>query len=200
MPPDVFEDIPDWREATGSASASALLKDASAAAQLVPISRTFSENAYKYGLSTAIRLDALWPWAIAGFKTNPLLGSGYATLSKTSIGQFTEAESTDNDYLRTLGETGILGFISFFSIILILLKTAFKTLKQKITDPFVLAFICAFAAFTFGLLINALYIDVFEASKVALIFWALAGVLLAMTNRLKPQLSKTKAKKKNKKK
>ncbi|GAJ25028.1 unnamed protein product, partial [marine sediment metagenome] len=30
-----------------------------------------------------------------------------------------------------------------------------------------------------GLLINALYIDVFEASKVAFTYWALVGVLLA---------------------
>lgn len=192
LPPDVFEDIPDWREATESATASALLtEEASPASHLVPVARTFSENAYKYGLSTAIRLDSLWPWAIAGFKKNPFLGSGYATLSKSSLGQFTEAESTDNDYLRILGETGALGFLSFFSMIFLLLISAFKALRKKVKDPFVLAFTCAFVAFTFGLLINALYIDVFEASKVALIFWSLAGVLLALL----PPTAQAKAKK-----
>jgi hypothetical protein len=192
LPPDVFEDIPDWREATGAAAAtlSAGLEATMAGRFLVRVSRTFSENAYKYGLSTAIRLDALWPWAIAGFKRNPLLGSGYSTLSKAAVEQFTEAESTDNDYLRALGETGLLGFLSFFAIIFIIIKTAVKALKPKL-DPFIFAFIAGFIAFTVGLLINALYIDVFEASKVAFTFWALAGVLLALI----PQLAKTKREK-----
>ncbi len=177
LPPDVYEDIPDYYlEATGSATMAAVL---------IPVQRTFSENAYKYGLSTAIRLDALWPRAIAGFKKNPLLGSGYSTLSKNAVEQFTEAESTDNDYLRTLGETGILGFLSFFSIIFLLIKTSFELLKRKKLDPYVLAFSAAFLSFTVGLLINALYIDVFEASKVAFMFWALSGVLLAFASEIK---------------
>lgn len=173
LPPDVFKDIPDRYKLVATESG------ATGPAELKPVARTFSENAYKYGLSTAIRLDALWPWAIEGFKRNPLLGSGYSTLSKTSIGQFTEAESTDNDYLRLLGETGLLGFISFFAILFFILKTSIKALKDKI-DPFLLAFTAGFIAFTLGLLVNALYIDVFEASKVAFMFWALTGVLLAV--------------------
>ncbi len=74
---------------------------------------TYSENALKYGLSTAIRLDALWPRAIAAFCENPILGSGYSTLTKENAGEFTYAESTDNDYLRMLGETGLFGTLSF---------------------------------------------------------------------------------------
>jgi len=179
LPPDVFEDIPNYYEATFSAAATASgILEATPTAQLIPVARTFSENAYKYGLSTAIRLDALWPRAIAGFKKNPLLGSGYSTLTKSSVGQFTEAESTDNDYLRTLGETGLLGFISFFGMIFIIIKSSIKALNKK-TDLFLYAFIAGFIAFTAGLLVNALYIDVFEASKVAFTFWALTGVLLA---------------------
>lgn len=179
LPPDVYENIPDYWLATGSGIATRSGRlTASQSAGMIAVNRTFSENAYKYGLSTAIRLDALWPWAIAGFKRNPLLGSGYSTLSKTSIGQFTEAESTDNDYLRVLGETGLLGFISFFGIIIITLGVTFKSLfKQK--DPFLLAFTTSFIAFSFGLLVNAMYIDVFEASKVAFVYWALSGVMLA---------------------
>ncbi len=99
LPADVYKDIPNGFDLVESATLSGTL-------EIQPRQRDFSPNAYKYGLSTAIRLDALWPWAIEGFKKNPLLGSGYSTLNKSSIGQFTEAESTDNDYLRTLGETG----------------------------------------------------------------------------------------------
>ena len=60
-----------------------------------------------------------------------------------------------------------------------MIKAAVKSLK-KAQDPLILAFSVSFIAFTIGLLINALYIDVFEASKVALTFWALAGVLLGL--------------------
>lgn len=190
LPPDVYEDIPERYEvatpaaATTSADTEAPGVVATSSVELRPVTRTFSEKAYKYGLSAAIRLDALWPRAIAGFKRNPLFGSGYSTLTKTSIGQFTEAESTDNDYLRILGETGLLGFISFFGIIFVIIKTSIKALKNRL-DPFFFAFVSGFIAFTVGLLINALYIDVFEASKVAFTFWALTGVLLATISKKK---------------
>lgn len=186
LPPDVYEDIPLKYEvvvSTPSATASGEIT-ATPSFKLKPVARTFSKTAYKYGLSAAIRLDALWPRAIAGFKRNPLFGSGYSTLTKTSTSQFTEAESTDNDYLRILGETGLLGFISFFGIIFVIIKTSIKALKN-ILDPFFFAFVSGFIALTVGLLINALYIDVFEASKVAFTFWALTGVLLATISKKK---------------
>lgn len=169
LPPDVYEKIPDYQEVTIPGT---LEKTR------VPVERNFSETAFKYGLSAAIRIDALWPRAIAGFLKNPLLGAGYSTLTKETAVQFTEAESTDNDYLRALGETGLLGFLSFFSIIFLVLKKAAASLKKE-KNTILAIFQAAFIAFTAGLLINALYIDVFEASKVAYIFWALTGVLLA---------------------
>lgn len=178
LPPDVYENIPDYWLASGSGTATRSARLTASQSGMIAVNRTFSENAYKYGLSTAIRLDATWPWAIAGFKKNPLLGSGYSTLSKSSIGQFTEAESTDNDYLRALGETGLLGFISFFGIIIITIVATFKSLARQ-KDLFLLAFTISFIAFSLGLLVNATYIDVFEASKVAFIYWALSGVVLA---------------------
>ena len=99
LPPDVFEDIPDAIISTKSAEG----KDIE-----IIIPRVFSENAHRLGLSAAIRLDTLWPFAIRGFLRNPLFGSGYSTLTKYTIEQFTEAESTDNDFLRTLGDLTIL--------------------------------------------------------------------------------------------
>jgi hypothetical protein len=185
LPGDVYEDIPDeiW-----IASTSGLLEK-----KLV--SRTFSDNAYKYGLSAAIRMDALWPRAIAGFKSNPLLGSGYSTLTKESLGQFTEAESTDNDYLRNLGETGLLGFLLFFATIFAVAVISLKNAK-KLSDPLFTAYAVGFSAATAGLLLNAIYIDVFIASKVAEVYWALAGVALILPfvvnmPELSPELTST---------
>jgi hypothetical protein len=172
LPGDVYENIPIPEpiiDASGSATG-----------EFKNVSRTYSDNAYKYGLSAAIRLDTLWPRAIAGFQSNILLGSGYSTLTKDTLGQFTEAESTDNDYLRSLGETGLLGFLSFFGIILTAIFVAIRSIP-KVDDPLLKAVLMGYAAGAIGLLINAIYIDVFEASKVALSFWALTGVMVAIS-------------------
>jgi hypothetical protein len=171
LPGDVYEDIP------------LPVDDGKGGVKLV--TRTYSDNAYKYGLSAAIRLDALWPRAIAGFMTNPLLGSGYSTLTKETVGQFTEAESTDNNFLRTLGETGILGFITFYGVFVMTMVVALKSLKSLEDEPELKAFAIGMVAGTVGLLLNAIYIDVFAASKVAESYWGLVGLLLAVTYGIK---------------
>jgi len=137
----------------------------------------WSPNALKYGISMGIRLDTLWPQAIRGFVANPLFGSGYGTLSKEGNQQFTEADSTDNNFLRTLGETGLVGFVSFYGLIIICMYQVGKVLKDK-TGVFA-ALGIGYLAGAAGLLVNALYIDVFASSKVALTFWALSGLTLS---------------------
>ncbi len=179
LPFDVFEQIPEaFPEATLSATSAA---DLERIASLAGKPRNYSPAAFTFGLSSAIRFDALWPRAIAGFKRNPLLGSGYSTLLKTQQTEFTEAESTDNDFLRALGETGILGFISFFGIMAFALYKVW-TQKQKIKSSFDYAIIAGISGAIIGMLVNGLYIDVFEASKVAYTFWALIGLLFATLN------------------
>jgi hypothetical protein len=42
----------------------------------------------------------------------------------------------------------------------------------------------------FGLLINAMLIDIFEASKVAYIFWFTAGIFVALAHLKKDELEK----------
>src|SRR5207244_150332 len=106
VPSDVYTNIPENNST-----------NAAVAATLAAKPRVYSQAAVQYDLSTGIRLDYTWPQAIKGFLKNPLLGSGYSTLTKKNIEDFTEAESTDNDFLRALGETGLLGFLSFFGAI-----------------------------------------------------------------------------------
>ncbi len=169
LPGDVFEDIPEKIIATKSAEG----KDIE-----VRIPRVFSENAHLLGLSAAIRLDTLWPFAIRGFLRNPALGSGYSTLTKYTIDEFTEAESTDNDFLRTLGETGLLGFITFYGTFvaacIYLLKKAYKNNDALLT---LLSFV--FVSITMGLFVNAVYIDLFVSSKVIETYWMIAGISLS---------------------
>jgi hypothetical protein len=170
-PSDVYEDIPDLVEVA------TLSADGTWTITKIEKQRTFSDAAFKYGLSLAIRLDTLWPQAIDGFNRNPLLGSGYATLNKESINQFTEADSTDNNFLRTLGETGMLGFITFYGVVAVALWFAYRGYKTE--DQLLIALSVGYAGSALGLLFNALYIDVFAASKVAFIFWAVTGMLIA---------------------
>lgn len=167
-PTDVTEEIPQGLEATQSATGAAIVRT---------VPRTYSKAALVYDLSTGIRLDALWPRAIKGFLKNPLLGSGYSTLTKTQFTEFTEAESTDNDFLRALGETGILGFLAYGWILATILVVIFRSFTN-VGDSVLYAFLVGFAGAVVGLLVNAVYIDVFEASKVAFFFWALTGIVL----------------------
>lgn len=123
--------------------------------------------------STEIRLNVEWPRAIRALMRNPLLGTGYSSITL----------ATDNDYLRLLGEVGILGFLAFM---LALTRIGKKLLmfvfsqKGEITPEraFVSGSLGAFAA----ILVNASFIDVFEASKVALVFWAILGIAIAIPN------------------
>lgn len=153
----------------------------------------YSPNALKYGLSIAIRLDALWPRAIEGFKRNPLLGSGYSTLTKSFVDEFTYAESSDNDYLRMLGETGLLGTIAFFAIITVALILSWQIFRHS-----TIALDTTLAVGTIGavvaLLVNATYIDIFESSKVAYTLWimvALVAKLYDLNYRTKSRVEKT---------
>ena len=167
-PVDVYEDIPDIKVAV----------DASGNAYTYEATRTWSVNAEKYGFSMAIRFDTLWPNAIRGFSRNPLLGSGYGTLTKgESLSVFTEADSTDCNYLRTLGETGLLGFVCFYGAIIWAVIVAWR--QRRVADSLVQMINLAYLGAAVGILVNALYIDVFAASKVAFTFWTLTGIFWA---------------------
>lgn len=146
---------------------------------------SYSANALKYGLSMGIRLDVLWPQAIKGFLTNPLLGSGYATLVKSNVDEFTYAESTDNDYLRMLGETGILGTVTFLAILFFLVKQALANVKESSRELDLIS-LGALGAVV-AMLVTATYIDIFESSKVAYTFWMIAGLVTYLYSRREVQ-------------
>lgn len=118
-----------------------------------------------YDISFTTRFQAEWPNALRAFERNPVLGSGYSTITL----------ATDNDYLRALGETGILGLISFFGIFIIFGITVSRYAPK--TKPSLTAgFVYGLSGGVLGLLVNAILIDVFEASKVAENLWILLGI------------------------
>jgi hypothetical protein len=126
------------------------------------------QKALVYDISITTRLQGEWPLAMTAFKRNILLGSGYSTLSVAS----------DGDYVRMLGETGILGTLSFLGILLAAYVLFFKR-KDKLGSPEKAFVVGVFGGLT-GLMFNGILIDVFEASKVAFILWFLLGVAVAV--------------------
>lgn len=170
-PVDVYVDVPDIElVATETATGSVVT--------VVEKERTWSANAQKYGLSVAIRLDALWPWAIKGLLRSPLVGSGFGTLNKEFADVFTEADSTDNNYLRLLGETGLLGFMVYMAIIIWAMVVAVQNWKKQ-NNRWVRVFSLGALTGIIALLINATFIDVFASSKVAFTLWLIVSLIFA---------------------
>lgn len=157
-------------EATGAATPSAATKSSTISADIAPGEpiNTTELGVYR---SFNIRTDVEWPRAIRGFLRNPLLGTGFSSLTL----------ATDNDYLRSLGEVGILGTLSLFLILLVLLGNFFKALR--VVDVFEKIFLIATISSVIAFLATALFIDVFEASKVAALFWVMCGVAWAIAKR-----------------
>lgn len=142
------------------------LKITSGSLEISTISGSFLiRKVLVYDISFTTRFQGEWPNAWKAFLRNPLLGSGYSTITL----------ATDNDYFRALGETGALGLISFLFIFLVLGITV-KEIIPSVNQPLVRGLVFGLAGGTIGLMINAMLIDVFEASKVAENFWILLGI------------------------
>ncbi len=130
--------------------------------------------------STNIRLVVEWPRAIRALTKNPALGTGYSSISL----------ATDNDYLRALGETGILGFLAFALLwITIGLEFCQKLPFKKHFTGLELAFVSAMAGGILGVFVNAVFIDVFEASKFMIIFMMLTGMAISVLRKNSNELS-----------
>lgn len=117
--------------------------------------------------STSIRFNVEWPRAVRAFIKDPLIGTGYS-----SVGL-----AVDNDYLRLLAEVGILGFLGFMLIIVRILSVFAPAIPlPKKLSGIELGFVAGVIGGFFGILVNAVFIDVFESSKFAIIFWLLIGL------------------------
>jgi len=145
---------------------------ATGSGEIATVSGSFLiQKALVYDISITTRFQGQWPKAIEAFKRNIFLGSGYSTLSVAS----------DGDYLRMLGETGIVGSVAFLAI----LGMAFALFLRKKESLPVLerSFVIGVFAGIVGLLCNAVLIDVFEASKVAYSLWLLLGIAIAILSK-----------------
>ena len=126
--------------------------------------------------SSSIRLNVEWPRAIRALSKNPLLGTGYSSITL----------ATDNDYLRALGETGVLGFLSFGLIFVNIVVVYLKKLPFiKTYKSLRLVFVVGTITGLMGTFVNAVFIDIFEASKFAILFWFMIGFTMAIMKPLR---------------
>jgi O-antigen ligase len=122
---------------------------------------------YLVDISISTRFQVEWPRAIAAWLSSPFVGTGPSSMG----------EATDGDYFRWLSETGAIGTFLFVGIIFEIMRTVWVRLKKISKKQTYL-----FYGFLFGILslfVNASYIDVFEASKVAYTFWLVCGIFIA---------------------
>lgn len=107
-----------------------------------------------------------WMQLIDGVIKNPILGVG------TSI----SGGSADGNYIRILAESGILGFTIWIYMNYYILK---NTKKQMLKNKSVA--IVRYALIS--MLLGAIFIDVFEASKVMMTMWFFIGISYATENK-----------------
>lgn len=127
------------------------------------------KRAIVYDISFTTRFQGEWPRAWEAFKRNIFFGSGFSSVSL----------ATDNDYLRSLAETGIFGFLTFWAIIFAIILVTRQILKSS-TNLLLRGLAIGLLGGLIGLLFNAVLIDVFEASKVAFVFWMLVGLVIGL--------------------
>lgn len=142
---------------------------ATGSGEIATISGSFLiQKAFVYDISLTTRFQGQWPKAAEAFGRNALLGSGYSVLSV----------ATDGDYLRMLGETGIVGTMAFLGIFLMAFSIFLR--RRSRPDSASESFVIGVFAGLVGIFLNAILIDVFEASKVAFSLWLLLGAAMAI--------------------
>ncbi len=118
--------------------------------------------------SFEIRYKIEWPRAITALIKNPFLGTGYSSIDI----------ATDNDFLRSLGEVGILGTGALILVLIEVIKRIRYSFKDQ--SKLIRFFSAGVLAMLTAFVVNGLFIDVFEASKVASLFWMMLGLSLAV--------------------
>ena len=155
------------------------LKTASTSSEIATVSGEFLiKRALVYDISFTTRFQGTWPRAWKAFTKSPLLGTGYSSIELAS----------DNSYLRALGETGILGFVSFMAILSVF-ALVIKQGYLKIQDKFVSSLLIGIGAGVLGVALNAILIDIFEASKVAYMLWMTIAMAIGIIIYLIPKPS-----------
>lgn len=118
--------------------------------------------------SLAWRVQSLWPRALREVRSNPFLGGGFSSLGAAA----------DSSVFTFLGETGVLGFGVFALILFEIIRLLWRQI-HKTEERLLRTLLIGTLLMVIGVILNSLLVDVFRASKIAMIFWMMVGAILS---------------------
>jgi O-antigen ligase len=123
----------------------------------------------------------LWDDALEVFKTSPLIGTGYLTYAymhryKGLNDGTAYYEDTHNIYIKILLETGVIGIILFFLLLLLTFITGFR-LFLRAKDPFHASIGLGIAAWILCAAVANAFGDRWTFLQVSGYLWILAGLV-----------------------
>ena len=135
------------------------------------ITYTFSGyREYHLGPSAVSRLG-MWRYTLRMWLSSPILGNGV-----------TGVKLVDNYYLRTLGETGILGLGAFLWVLSVIMRSAWR-MYQRSKDRFTYYFSIAYIAGFSGILVHAITTNTFYIVRIMEPFWFITGLMMVLYHR-----------------
>jgi len=131
----------------------------------------------KLDTSSSARLVG-WQEAARDWLKHPILGFGV-----------TGYRFVDAQYIRTISETGFLGFFFFMLILLTIFKSSRRAIA-KTQDPFHQGLAVGFLAGFIGLLFHAMGANTFIIVRIMEPFWFLTGIVVMLEEIEKPPVTK----------
>ncbi len=126
---------------------------------------------------------AQWDASLDQIKQHPLLGKGFHTYHfrelnyRSEYGLVDYIQHAHNIYLRLLIESGLLGFIPFVALIVIIYRHAFKVLKRPASEELRWLAYVSLTAVT-GFLVGSTMESLFTVGRVTGPMFVLIGLLL----------------------
>jgi len=114
------------------------------------------------------RLKETWPRAFEAVSQNVWLGTGMGSLG---IG-------LDSEFVTLFGETGILGIIAYV-VLMMVIGYQIIIRVRKSTDERQKLIITTAGIILIALLVNGIFVDIFRASKVAMLLWFILGLIFS---------------------
>ncbi len=121
--------------------------------------------------SLDLRINVNWPLAWVQLSQNPFLGGG---LGAVGVG-------LDGEYITLLGESGIIGLVVFLSIFILIVCKLIRLRKLKYEKN---GLIELALSLLLVMLVSGFLSDNFRASKIAILFWFLIGVLISQIDQV----------------
>jgi O-antigen ligase len=123
-----------------------------------------------------------WPRALHIWQHNPIFGAGLGLVgdSVAIVKKVPGATWIDNQYIKVIGETGLVGILSYLAMLFTPIVSGFKWLRsQQERHTLGYALNTGIVSALFGFLVENFVEGVFETWVISTYFWVLVAMLLA---------------------